>query len=77
MYYYGMDRSKGRALQKWRHERGWTTIRLAEELCREGAALSWRSIEEWEQGRRAPGPVAAAALERLGYREPVAGEAAG
>lgn len=61
-----MDKTLGRQIQAFRHERDWSTEQLADALGRRGVVVSWRSVEAWEQGRRRPSAVAQEALRDLG-----------
>jgi DNA-binding transcriptional regulator YiaG len=52
-----------RQIQRLRHELGETTAEFGGRFLRGG-----RAVEDWEQGRRRPDPLAAAEMERIAER---------
>jgi len=66
-----MDKTLANQIKTLRARLGVNTQGLAERLGKMGAPTSWRSIEGWEEGRRAPRPEAMEALVALGLREGV------
>lgn len=68
-YSVPMDKTLGNQVKALRARLEVNTQGLAERLGNLGAPTSWRSIEGWEEGRRAPRPEAMEALLALGLRD--------
>jgi hypothetical protein len=61
-----MDTKLSKQIKAGMAQQGLTAAKLAGALVNAGAPTSWRSVEAWVQGTRAPRPEAMEALVRIG-----------
>jgi transcriptional regulator with XRE-family HTH domain len=54
-----------RRLKAWREANNFSQIQAVDFLCRAGLPAKFRTLQDWESGRRHPRAITAAALQRF------------